>query len=516
MRPPEFRKAAKSFSACLAVDSSTPPRMVFHHPIGHNLSQGTGISRYCGKSRACLGLVGTTAESRQSKVFVGMNAIVVTFDHLALSLLGCYGNSWVETPSFNRLAARSTVFEQHFAEHLGSTANNHAWWTGVNQLLRNPAELQKTQPFTETLRAAGIQTHLITEADASLGMQTSPGFDECVTVNGETATEVPPKSGTSRREFNALVDSAAEFLQRDPPNEAERAGRLLWLKSAGVPRPWRLAPSPFLAMYLDDEGEHLGLRKRRLNQRLQQINKMLWPDERDSDHTHTPRSPTLDDWQTAMDVYAGYVSYLDEQLGTLLDVVETTTRNQPCLLIVTAAEGDCFGEREIVPTQIPAELSEGTIHTPMIICIYGADGAGQRNQDLTQSIDVVPTLLDWFGVPPADHRSYDGRSLLPMVLRRETSAREYIVLGSSNGGRSIRSRDFYLVQNPADEDNPFSPRTHLYRKPEDLWEISDQHNQVPGEVEVLESQLEAARAVGSAIVAGDAAVDDDNQSSTPN
>ena len=51
-----------------------------------------------------------------------MRLIVLTFDRLPARLLACYGNEWMETPAFDQLAARSTVFEQHFAELPGEQA----------------------------------------------------------------------------------------------------------------------------------------------------------------------------------------------------------------------------------------------------------------------------------------------------------------------------------------------------------------------------------------------------------
>src|SRR4029079_4362319 len=43
-----------------------------------------------------------------------MQAAVVTFDHLALAALGCYGNAQFRTPNFDRFAADAVVFDQCF------------------------------------------------------------------------------------------------------------------------------------------------------------------------------------------------------------------------------------------------------------------------------------------------------------------------------------------------------------------------------------------------------------------
>ena len=41
-----------------------------------------------------------------------MNAIIVAIDRLHAGYLGCYGNAWILTPAFNRLAAEGFVFDQ--------------------------------------------------------------------------------------------------------------------------------------------------------------------------------------------------------------------------------------------------------------------------------------------------------------------------------------------------------------------------------------------------------------------
>jgi arylsulfatase A-like enzyme len=47
---------------------------------------------------------------------VGMKILVLELAQCNLAYLGCYGNEWVATPNFDRLAAEGIVFDQHFAE----------------------------------------------------------------------------------------------------------------------------------------------------------------------------------------------------------------------------------------------------------------------------------------------------------------------------------------------------------------------------------------------------------------
>ena len=72
----------------------------------------------------------------RNKEFGLSKAVVITFDKWHCGFLGCQGNPWVDTPHFDQLALRATVFDQHFAENLTPAARQHAWWTGRFQLPR--------------------------------------------------------------------------------------------------------------------------------------------------------------------------------------------------------------------------------------------------------------------------------------------------------------------------------------------------------------------------------------------
>ncbi len=47
-----------------------------------------------------------------------MRTVFLLFDSLNRNALECYGGNCVATPNFNRLAARSTLFDCHYAGSL--------------------------------------------------------------------------------------------------------------------------------------------------------------------------------------------------------------------------------------------------------------------------------------------------------------------------------------------------------------------------------------------------------------
>ncbi len=94
-----------------------------------------------------------------------MNAIVVTFDRLPVSFLACYGNNWIETPNFDRFAAQSASFHQHFSESLILDTVRHAWWSGCYEC-RRKGQPQARDLLPAVLAARGVTVRLLLETGA--------------------------------------------------------------------------------------------------------------------------------------------------------------------------------------------------------------------------------------------------------------------------------------------------------------------------------------------------------------
>ena len=58
------------------------------------------------------------------------SAVVLVMDRLGAGWLGPYGNTWLDTPNFNRLAARSVLCETAIADTPDLAASCRGFWTG--------------------------------------------------------------------------------------------------------------------------------------------------------------------------------------------------------------------------------------------------------------------------------------------------------------------------------------------------------------------------------------------------
>jgi arylsulfatase len=103
--------------------------------------------------------------------------------------------------------------------------------------------------------------------------------------------------------------------------------------------------------------------------------------------------------------YYGSVSFIDEQIGRILESLEKRRLLDNTLIIYTSDHGDMTGDQNLWRKSYAYEPSA---RVPMLMRGPGVK-RGVRNE-VVELRDVLPTLLDAAGVQPS--RALDGRSLL--------------------------------------------------------------------------------------------------------
>jgi arylsulfatase len=125
--------------------------------------------------------------------------------------------------------------------------------------------------------------------------------------------------------------------------------------------------------------------------------------------------------------YYGNVSFIDEQIGRMLEVLEKRGLLENTLILYTADHGDMTGDHHLWRKTYAYEASA---RIPMLIRWGDGILSAQRGQVLSQPVelrDLLPTYLDAAGVP-FDPEWFDGRSLLDLVRGKTDGWREWIDL----------------------------------------------------------------------------------------
>ena len=110
-------------------------------------------------------------------------------------------------------------------------------------------------------------------------------------------------------------------------------------------------------------------------------------------------------------IYFGLATEVAAHIGRLFDYLHTSGQYEDTLIVVTGDHGGMLGDHLCWGKQT---VYDQCFHVPLIIRDpHRREAAGAVVEDLTESVDIAPTILDWVGqeIPPA----FDGRSLLPFV-----------------------------------------------------------------------------------------------------
>jgi len=388
-----------------------------------------------------------------------MRLVYVLFDSLNRHALGAYGGTIIPTPNFDRLARRSVAFDTHYVGSLPCMPARRDMHTGrLNFLHRAWGPLEPfDNSFPEVLRAQrGTYSHLVTdhyhyfedggvgfhgryssweffrgqEKDKWKGVVSPPierwrGEYHPTQFDGRTDPNANMPYYVSREQMQeeaafpiALCTKAAlEFL--DTNRQADN-----WLLQIECFDPHE----PFFAAARFREGLPTNYRGPVLD----------WP--RYGQPGYAPEEEA--------ELRANYLALLsmcDAYLGQVLDWMDANDAWADTALIVSTDHGLLLGEHEYWGKNRPPFFDE-VARIPLFIHHPDhASAAGTHRRALTQTMDLMPTILEMFGatIPP----EVMGRSLMPLLARDET-VRRGAVFGQFGGAVNATDGRFVYMRYP--------------------------------------------------------------------
>lgn len=383
------------------------------------------------------------------------NAIVLIIDGLQAGFVGCYGNTWVDTPALNRLAAEGCCFDFAMADSVRIEALNRSYWTGSHLLAHDvfrPA--QGAGLLGGGLQ--GVRRTLVSDAPEVFPPELVEPFDAHIVVP-LPATAAPAASidATHTAEFfTAAIEQVNQYEHDARASGSTGDSQLLWLHTRGLNGPWD-APLELREQLRDEED----------------------PPPRDTADVPSwilPEDHDPDDLLQIVQAYAAQVMLIDHGIGWLLEALDRRPAADT-LLIVAGARGFALGEHGWVgraDVALPGGLTRlhgELLHVPLLVRVPDQRAASVRNSSLVQPADIYATLSDWFGsaseVPALDHPA-SGVSLLPLAHDDRLAARQLTVAADLETNEfAARTNIWQLLQSVAGE--------RLYVKPDDRWEVND-------------------------------------------
>jgi choline-sulfatase len=163
----------------------------------------------------------------------------------------------------------------------------------------------------------------------------------------------------------------------------------------------------------------------------------------------------------ARHAYLGAVSYVDDHLARLLEILQVTGRLDNTVVILTSDHGDMQGERGL---WYKMSFFEGSARVPLVVSGPGRF-APTRVHSPVSTMDLLPTLV---GIAGGDDSAealgdLDAQSLLPLLRGerddRELVVGEYLAEGAVAPLVMVRRGSWKLVHSPADPDQLYDLST---------------------------------------------------------
>lgn len=347
-----------------------------------------------------------------------MKTVFVLFDSLNRHMLGCYGGKRIPTPNFDRLAARSKVYDKHYVGSLPCMPARRDLLTGrLTFLHRSWGPLEPfDNAFPELLRAAkGTHTHLVTDHYHYWEDGGATYHNRYSTFEFVRGQESDP--------WKAMVQPPWERLA-EKYHEAQRSsGPISKFGPHMINREFIKEEKDFPSVQCFAHGfEFLDMNRDADNWLLQietfDPHEPFFAPERFKEPFKTGWNGPIRDWprygrveelpEEADELRANYyaiVSLCDFLLGQMLDYFDAHELWKDTALVVTTDHGFLLGEHDFWAKN-RMNMYEEIVHIPLFIHDPRNPGAG-RSSRLTQSVDMAPTFLDLYGVePPAEIEGY--------------------------------------------------------------------------------------------------------------
>ena len=169
--------------------------------------------------------------------------------------------------------------------------------------------------------------------------------------------------------------------------------------------------------------------------------------------------------------YYAATSYMDAQVGLVLDALEKEGLAQNTIIVLWGDHGWQLGEHGLWHKHTNFELAA---RAPLLISMPGQKAAGRKSASLAEFIDIYPTLADLCGLPKP--KDIEGVSLKPILDDASAQVRPVAIsqyprqdAGKSLMGYSIRDERWRLTLWRDRKDNTIHA-TELYDEANDPHE----------------------------------------------
>jgi arylsulfatase A-like enzyme len=405
-----------------------------------------------------------------------MRTIFVLFDSLNRKALGAFGGTSIATPNFDRFAKKAMSFDKHYVGSLPCMPARRDMHTGRLNFMHRP--WGPLEPFDNSyatlLSENGIYSHLV--SDHSHYFENGGGgyanaFDSWDFIRGQ-------ENDTMKAMVQPPISRLREmFDERQYPMQNLVDGQTI-TRGTCDPKAWKRSRHAINTLFMKSEEDYPTAKcfdrafeflenNKSADDWFLQIecfdpHEPFTAPEQYRDAYQTDYKGKILDWplyekvtESAEEVaeiranYAAVVAMCDAYFGRLMKWLDKEDAWGNTAIMLTTDHGYLLGEHEWwAKNRMP--YYEEISHIPLMIWHPDmAQNQGSRSSDLTQTPDLMPTILDFYGIPlPKESTAH---SLMP-IIQGGKSDRETAILGMFAGPICVtdgRYTYFRFPENPS-------------------------------------------------------------------
>lgn len=160
-----------------------------------------------------------------------------------------------------------------------------------------------------------------------------------------------------------------------------------------------------------------------------------------------------DQWKNLVRSYLASISFMDAQLGRLLDALEASGHADDTVVVLWSDHGWHLGEKGITGKNT---LWDRSTRVPMIWAGPGIVPGGRCDEPV-ELLDIYPTLLELAGLPARP--ALEGLSLVPQLQHAATPRTRPALTSHGPGNHGIRTRDWRYVRYADGSEELYDMRT---------------------------------------------------------
>jgi arylsulfatase A-like enzyme len=237
----------------------------------------------------------------------------------------------------------------------------------------------------------------------------------------------PARVREEHSETAYMTDRALEFI--------DKAGDDPWCLHLSYIKPhWPyVAPAPYHAMY---DATHV-IPANRTEQEKASAHPVIDAFMRHDESVNFSRQEVR---ETVIPAYMGLITQFDHHIGRVFAHLERNGLASNTIIVVTSDHGDYLGDHWLGEKDL---FHEEIVRIPFIVLDPRSEAdatRGRHVEALVESIDLVPTMVQWAGGEAQPHR-LEGRSLVPLIAHEngeEVLKREAVFCDSDFSMRHAR------------------------------------------------------------------------------